>query len=227
MIYVMSDIHGCYEKFRKMLDEIRFSDTDTLYILGDVVDRGNDGITLLLDLMNRKNVVVLRGNHDYIAYRLLFSSLYPESITNPAETAEDFALWFKDGGKPTFDAFQKLTEKSRADLLNFINSFLIYEEIEVEERSFFLSHTIPKKEKMLNLDRCQWHDFVFGEPEYDKQYFDDRYIVTGHIPTGIISKEHLGKIYRADNHIAVDCGAGFGGPLGCIRLDDFAEYYAM
>ena len=42
MIYVMSDIHGCYEKYRQMLDLIRFCEEDTLYILGDVVDRGPD-----------------------------------------------------------------------------------------------------------------------------------------------------------------------------------------
>lgn len=38
--YVMSDIHGCYEEYRKMLDKIRFSKEDILYILGDILDRG-------------------------------------------------------------------------------------------------------------------------------------------------------------------------------------------
>ena len=47
MIYAMSDLHGCYEKYIKMLDKINFSDSDTLYILGDVVDRGDGGIKLL------------------------------------------------------------------------------------------------------------------------------------------------------------------------------------
>ena len=28
-----------------------------------------------------------------------------------------------------------------------------------------------------------------------------------------------------NNHIAIDCGAGFDKPLGCIRLDDMAEFY--
>lgn len=40
MIYVMSDIHGCYEQFMIMLKKIHFTDTDILYILGDVIDRG-------------------------------------------------------------------------------------------------------------------------------------------------------------------------------------------
>ena len=37
--YVMSDIHGEYEKYCRMLEKIALSEEDTLYILGDVVDR--------------------------------------------------------------------------------------------------------------------------------------------------------------------------------------------
>lgn len=43
MIYVMSDIHGCYEKYRAMLKAIKFAEDDALYVLGDVLDRGPDG----------------------------------------------------------------------------------------------------------------------------------------------------------------------------------------
>ena len=59
MIYAVSDIHGCYDKFLGLLDLIKFSDDDTMYILGDMVDRGKDGIKLLFDLMDRKNIDVL------------------------------------------------------------------------------------------------------------------------------------------------------------------------
>ena len=42
MIYAMSDLHGYYDKYTKMLEKITFSDDDTLYILGDV--NGNDSV---------------------------------------------------------------------------------------------------------------------------------------------------------------------------------------
>ena len=38
MTYVISDIHGCFDRYEKMLEEIEFSDEDTLYVLGDVLD---------------------------------------------------------------------------------------------------------------------------------------------------------------------------------------------
>ena len=36
--YVISDIHGEYERFMELLEEIELKDTDTLYVLGDVLD---------------------------------------------------------------------------------------------------------------------------------------------------------------------------------------------
>ena len=61
VIYVMSDIHGCYDKYKLMLDKIQFSENDILYILGDVVDRGAYGIKILLDIARRKNIIFLKA----------------------------------------------------------------------------------------------------------------------------------------------------------------------
>ena len=49
--YVVSDIHGQYKLFMKMLKKIRLKDEDTLYVLGDILDRGPDPIRLVLKLM--------------------------------------------------------------------------------------------------------------------------------------------------------------------------------
>ena len=38
MTYVVSDLHGSFEKFKKLLKEIRFCDDDVMYVLGDIVD---------------------------------------------------------------------------------------------------------------------------------------------------------------------------------------------
>ncbi|NCE64642.1 hypothetical protein D1159_08595 [Pseudoflavonifractor sp. 524-17] len=44
MTYAVSDIHGCYEKYRELLKAISFGKNDTLYVLGDVIDRGPGGL---------------------------------------------------------------------------------------------------------------------------------------------------------------------------------------
>ncbi len=69
--YVVSDIHGCGDKYNALLAHIGLRPEDRLYVLGDVVDRGPDGPKILLDMMSRENVTLIRGNHDESAYLIL------------------------------------------------------------------------------------------------------------------------------------------------------------
>ena len=78
---------------------------------------------------------------------------------------------------------------------------------------------------MLDFENCDEYDFTIGEPEYEKQYYSDTFIVTGHTPTSFIDEAYTGKIWQENNHIAIDCGAVFGNPLGCICLDTMEEIY--
>ena len=55
MIYAVSDIHGCYDKYQELLEKINFGPDDTLYVLGDVIDRGPDGFKIMLDMAQRPN----------------------------------------------------------------------------------------------------------------------------------------------------------------------------
>ena len=63
--FVMSDIHGFYDEFMKMLDKIEFKPSDSLIIAGDYVDRGEQSIELLDWICSAsENVILLKGNHD-------------------------------------------------------------------------------------------------------------------------------------------------------------------
>ena len=75
MVYAVSDIHGCYDKYIDLLRKISFGPHDTLYVLGDVIDRGPDGFKILLDLAARPNAVGLLGNHELLAAVVLPSLL--------------------------------------------------------------------------------------------------------------------------------------------------------
>ena len=52
MIYVMSDLHGCYDKYIDMINKIMLKKEDTLYVLGDILDRGPNGLKIALDIAN-------------------------------------------------------------------------------------------------------------------------------------------------------------------------------
>ena len=66
MTYVMSDIHGRIRPYHRMLKKIGFCEDDTLYILGDVIDRNPSGIPILKEIMDTPNIRLLLGNHEYM-----------------------------------------------------------------------------------------------------------------------------------------------------------------
>ncbi len=72
--YVIADIHGEYDMFLELLQKTGLRDSDELYILGDVVDRGPHPIRTLLKLMDMPNVVPIVGNHELIWHLSALSS---------------------------------------------------------------------------------------------------------------------------------------------------------
>lgn len=103
--YVISDIHGEYEKFMELLEEIELEENDTLYVLGDVLDRGEHPIKTVLKLMEMPNAICLVGNHEVMALKCL--QFLCQEITDRAideldeETAEDLLVWLYNGGDST------------------------------------------------------------------------------------------------------------------------------
>lgn len=62
--FVIGDIHGDKEAFLAALDSVQFnSETDRLFSLGDLVDRGNDNL-YLMDLLEQDWFFAIRGNHE-------------------------------------------------------------------------------------------------------------------------------------------------------------------
>ena len=68
-------------------------------------------------------------------------------------------------------------------------------------------------------------DFIREPIDPDRSYFDGVTVIAGHVPTYTMAIAEKGKIYRTDHCILMDCGAAFGEPLGCLRLDDGQEFY--
>ena len=69
-LYIASDIHGYYSIFKSSLDEAGyFKDTEPhkLVILGDLFDGGNEANELqrfVLELMDKDEVILIKGNHE-------------------------------------------------------------------------------------------------------------------------------------------------------------------
>ena len=233
MHYVMSDLHGCYEEYLELLRKIRFSDEDVLYVLGDVIDRGPEPVTLLQDMMMRSNVIPLIGNHEYMAMRVL-RKLCVE-ITEETSDGEylnmddmtSYLNWSMDGGQITMEQFRKLNAEEKTDMLEYLEEFSLYEEVTAGGRDYVLVHAglepfVPGK----HLNDYTLLEMIFQSPDYNRVYFENRYLVTGHTPTITQENPEKAKVLEQNHHIAIDCGCVFGGRLAVYCLDTGEAVYA-
>ncbi|MBR6307271.1 MAG: fructose-bisphosphatase class III [Lachnospiraceae bacterium] len=232
-VYVMGDIHGEYDMFLKMLDKLSFKDSDELYLIGDVVDRGPHPIKVLQKIMEMPNVIPIVGNHELMALeglKFLNSEITEESIASiESETLDNLLLWqLHNGGDATVREFRTLNAEEREEILDFLLEFSMYEEVSVGGSEYLLVHGgLGNYSPDKAIDDYSLKDLVWTHADYDTQHFKDTIVVTGHTPTQLIQdNDKPGFIYRKNNHIAIDCGACFdGGRLAAIRLDDGEEFY--
>lgn len=92
MTYVMSDLHGMYDRFIAMLEKIDFSDSDELFIIGDIIDRGERPVDILEYVMDKPNITVLLGNHEVMARDFLRRLTAEITDENTASFDNDFLV---------------------------------------------------------------------------------------------------------------------------------------
>lgn len=231
--YVISDIHGEYDMFLELLDAIRLKETDTLYILGDIFDRGPHPIRTLRKLMEMPNCVCIAGNHEYMAMECL--EFLRKEITDASleeldeKMLDNLVTWQYNGSKTTIDEFKKLDSDTKEAVIQFVKNFSIYEKVTVGDMSYLLVHAgLGNFEPDKDMDEYSLHDLIWVREDYSRKYYDDMYVITGHTPTQMIKgNPNPGFIYRRNNHIAIDCGASYpGGRLAAICLDNGEEFYS-
>jgi bis(5'-nucleosyl)-tetraphosphatase (symmetrical) len=116
-IYAIGDIQGCLAPFKRLLEQISFDPPkDQLWLVGDLVNRGPDSLTLLRFVRSLGNAVrIVLGNHD------LFLLAAAENITT---------LRHNDTIHDVLEA------KDRSDLMTWLRS----QPLHFREGSFLMVH---------------------------------------------------------------------------------------
>ena len=245
MHYCVSDIHGCFKAFEKLLETINFSQEDTLYILGDVLDRGEEVLPLLNYIQEHENIILLKGNHEAIALNCLY---------NFDISSVDTKLWGQNGGDVTLDAFMNLKGHEKRNLLHFLNNLKTYIEVDAGDYHYLLVHggfdtSLSESVEEVKEDELLW----YRGPYLQKPYFD-KVVVSGHIPTlglypyfrkSLIFRQYDEKYYdynmifeamkdakesniiNLKHFIYIDGGCVFGHKLACLRLEDQKTFYVQ
>ena len=214
MVYCISDLHGDIEKFQAMLKRIHFRDEDTLYVLGDVIDRKPNGVEILKIIMNAANIHMLLGNHE----QMCIATLGPLNVLGAR------SLWEQNGGHSTF---QELVHFCTAEEKNGIIAFLMnlptFIEIEVEGQKFHLVHGYPGNTV---------NDRLWGRPDFDLVAgpLEEQIVIIGHTPTNYLQETNSThyEIWCRPGIIDIDCGCGHNDPkcrLACLYLNTMDVFY--
>ena len=214
MTYCLSDIHGRSERFHQMLKAISFSDEDRMYIIGDVIDRGPDGIPLLQEIRRRPNMVLLKGNHE----QMCLDTLGPQPQFGARQ------MWQRNGGGRTRSTMlYQMDPRERGEILRYLASLPEILPLIVDGRRYCLVHACPGHTR---------EERLWTRPEnFDWSVVPaDVTCLIGHTPTCFLTgnMQEVMHIYHGEKYICLDCGCASVSPcsrLACLRLEDHQELY--
>lgn len=220
--YCISDIHGHWENFEAFLNDI--DEDDRVFLLGDVVDKGNDPIRVLQHVMKDKRFTMLLGNHEHMMYCYLKS-----------HSSEDYIQWMLlNHGNDTYLPFMELSAQQQKEIFEYIENLpLCIPDLQVNGRHFYLVHAMPYGDKHVKMNDV---DFDF---EIIAQFVWSRYegqdmpqgvtVIAGHTPVVYYRRHHEpfgnnGELADS-NFIDIDGGLAMSNGesvLIALKLDDLS-----
>ena len=198
-MYVIGDVHGCFNTLLKLIKEAPKQD---FIFIGDLVDKGLYSYEVINFVM-KNNYKVIKGNHEE-----LFSRFYNKRKS----------LWYTDdsyGGRYTIDSFKG---KNMSKYLEFIDNLPYY----IQQDNYFLTHGfgLPYYNRKDNLEynralmsnrveatthKSDWEDYsqynvinIFGHSAFVEPLVSDKFVG---IDTGAVYGNKLSMIELGSNEI--------------------------
>lgn len=235
--YVMSDIHGCYYEFKEMLRKICFSDSDTLVLAGDYIDRGNQNVEMLEYVSYPpSNVILLKGNHDqeFVRYiglldlvKMKYLDNYPDFSLECTKAALELVDEAADKAGTVDDYYGTVHDLILKDNVT-LDALLVWSlaldslpyvyKSNVNGSEIIIVHAGYTEDSSLLGDKSFEHFYLYARDEaliYGGK--ENAIIVAGHTPT-IIPTEKVyndGNIFRwhksetNTTFYCIDCGVAY------------------
>lgn len=214
-VIAVSDIHQSGDLILKLLDKCGYdTNADFLFILGDILERGDDGFKALRNVMKlceNERVYCLMGNNDTLFYEMTYT-----------DTHEQFLKWLKNKPNNAFVqaarmiGFTDLSEQNIENVRQAVKEhfkaeldFLGGLPTAIETQDFIFVHA--------GLDeRADWQETEETDMLCKWRYLDcenltNKWVVVGHFPTYCFeaSKNTPMPIIDADKKI-IDIDGGIG-----------------
>lgn len=226
MTYIISDIHGYYDLFIKLLNKISFSPNDTMIIVGDIIDKGPDSIKLLKFVKKHKNFIFIIGNHEYE-----FLKFYNNIMKNTDDNFDEKEILKKINGYFPTSNFQIEWEdiewlENRPYYYETNDYICVHAGIKLDENMRIISPDQNEIEHLI-------YDRTFKEPNILVK--DRKCVFYGHTPTRYLTDNDEIITYKRENaqsndikqfyKIHLDCGTYFSKKIGCFCIENCKCYY--
>ena len=207
-IFVIGDIHGCFDKLCALMDKIPINfKQDQLIFIGDYIDRGSSSLEVvdyLIDLKKRvPGIIFLKGNHE-------------DMLENYLDGSDRFT-YLLNGGQRTLDAYLNRTKNpGRYPVppahMEFFGSLRLYY---LTDDYIFVHAGLRKK---VPLESQKTVDLLWIRDEFISTDFNfGKRVIFGHTP-------FTEPLVQA-NKIGIDTGAVYGNRLTCVQLPEI-EFYS-
>ena len=221
----MSDIHGEYKLFQKMLKAISFGENDELYICGDIIDKGDSSVRLAKYISEQNNIHCIIGNHEDAFLKYYRFLMENEEDGNFSAVLEKLSEYFPEG---------EPVDWALIDWLESLPYYIVTEDficvhagIPILENGQLQPLENTREESLI-------HDRKFKNP--GEVHLSPKCVFFGHTQTDCVSgkarilaypRSNASKPYRINDFykIHLDTGAWSNGVLACFCVDTCKAYY--
>lgn len=222
--YCISDIHGQLAAFDDLLARSGINlNTDTLYILGDMIDRGTEPIGVLkrvYDLAHTyPNVRVTLGNHELMMLssgidKILRGTLRSD-VWEASWRSRTFEVWMYNRGEITARGVMQLYAENEAvanKLIDWLRTLPAY----YEDKEHVYAHANQTSGDFISQHLESLH------PDFSKEMIgcvwdrvdpvdffllSGKTLIAGHTITAYYQNQNSSNIFKSRNYICIDCGA--------------------
>ena len=215
--FIVSDLHGCGIVYKSMMDylnNISKHDDVTLYINGDLIDRGIESWDMFCDVRNRQKekdskikIEYLAGNHELL---MLNALKYDKEFMD---------LWIENGGwRIIHHMNDKIAEneENKDEIIDYISNLKIYHKFPntIDGKQIVLVHAACPKNV---LDECEYslkdsdkvEYFLWGQNSGRYRAYrgkignPDYFTIVGHTPN---FKKYGVEYNKDENYLNIDGG---------------------
>lgn len=209
----IGDIHGHYDGLMSLLEAVSPGESDQVYFVGDLIDRGPKSCQVVEFVRNSKYACVM-GNHE---------QLLLEAFPNGETHMPTFQGWLYSGGQATLASYDNVDELF--EHIDWVKTLPFY----LDLGDIWVVHAGVNPRRALTEQTS--HEFCWIRESFhshEKPYFPNKLIITGHTITFTLPGVTPGQVAQGPGWLDIDTGAYHpkSGWLTAVDIDNEMIYQA-